>query len=158
MLLRTSDQKPVAPPVRAESPDEDDKASAYRKDWWLQRSGMRVHPYLSEAPYMQAYETLLLDKCVQCPFPLLHGLIIHLSDRHADLLVRRLNPNGSPSFHDYGRKPPSKVLDLGCGEGHWILQAATAWKHTKIVGFDLVDIMLEDLSELDTVRFVQGNL
>ncbi|KAH8834806.1 hypothetical protein DL96DRAFT_1701829 [Flagelloscypha sp. PMI_526] len=54
-------------------------------------------------------------------------------------LLRKLNP--SPSFHDYGRSPPVSVLDLGCGQGHWLLDAAIAWKDhgTRCYGVDMVD-------------------
>lgn len=33
--------------------------------------------------------------------------------------------------------PPSRVLDLGCGCGLWILEAAQEWKDTQFVGFDI---------------------
>ena len=41
----------------------------------------------------------------------------YVSDRYTGELLSRLNPTGSPSFHDYGDNPPSSVLDLGCGQG-----------------------------------------
>ncbi|GJJ13405.1 hypothetical protein Clacol_007659 [Clathrus columnatus] len=36
--------------------------------------------------------------------------------------------------------PPSRVLDLGCGTGSWIIECARAWKDTTFVGLDLVPI------------------
>jgi hypothetical protein len=35
-----------------------------RKNTWLKRQNMKVHPYPLEATYMQAYEPLQLEKCV----------------------------------------------------------------------------------------------
>lgn len=101
---------------------------------------MRVHPFMRDAPYMQAYEALQLD-----------------NDRQTEMLLRHLNPNGGPSFHDYGKRHPQTVLDLGCGEGHWALHAASTWKHSRIVGFDLVDITLDDFDTRSNLEFVQGN-
>lgn len=80
------------------------------------------------------------------------------SDHYTDTLLLRLNPNGTPSFHDYGHNPPAVILDMGCGQGHWILQAATAWKSSQIIGFDLVDVTLPVLERMENVAFVRGNL
>ncbi|TFK92667.1 S-adenosyl-L-methionine-dependent methyltransferase [Polyporus arcularius HHB13444] len=34
-------------------------------------------------------------------------------------------------------EPPSSVLDLGCGSGLWVIEAAKVWPDTTFVGFDL---------------------
>lgn len=101
---------------------------------------MKVHPYLLEATYMQAYEPLQLE-----------------NDRYTDILLRRLNPLVSPSFHDYGRKIPLYALDLGCGSGHWLLEASNAWKTSQITGFDLVDILVPEVLSQDNIQFIRGN-
>lgn len=36
--------------------------------------------------------------------------------------------------------PPERVLDLGCGAGLWVMEAATAWPHSTFVGLDVKDI------------------
>ncbi|KAH9081769.1 hypothetical protein EDB83DRAFT_2512614 [Lactarius deliciosus] len=62
------------------------------------------------------------------------------SELHSYLLVRRLTENGSPSFlHVPTSIPVHDALDLGCGDGHWIAQAAQVWgvHGTKIIGIDL---------------------
>jgi ubiquinone/menaquinone biosynthesis C-methylase UbiE len=92
------------------------------------------------------------------------GSNINRSDRFTEVLLRRLNSNGSPTFHDYGSNPPLNVLDLGCGHGRWVVEAATAWKSfgTKVTGFDLVGVSSHsyeaDEDSLDNITWVQGNL
>ncbi|KDR85662.1 hypothetical protein GALMADRAFT_205035 [Galerina marginata CBS 339.88] len=106
---------------------------------WAKRHNMKLHPYGSEAVYMQAYDPILLE-----------------NDRYSELLLQRLS-NGYPSFYDYGKKPPATALDLGCGEGHWVLFASSIWKTSQITGFDLVDIALPTFETTENVHFVQGN-
>ena len=62
--------------------------------------------------------------------------------------------------------PPATVLDLGCGQGHWILDAAVAWKGygTRVTGVDMVDVTknLRNTAArhgvADTVQFIRSNL
>jgi SAM-dependent methyltransferase len=85
------------------------------------------------------------------------------SDRYTDALLRRLNPTGTPTFRAPLR-PPASVLDLGCGQGRWVIDAATVWKEhgTKLIGFDLVDLSSDFLKREklspENVEFVRGNL
>ncbi|PPQ92318.1 hypothetical protein CVT25_008524 [Psilocybe cyanescens] len=87
------------------------------------------------------------------------------NDRHTGELLVRLNPTNSPSFHNYGNNPPMSVLDLGCGQGHWVVDAAIAWKGygTKVTGYDMVDISrgllpwAVEQGVADNIRFVRGN-
>lgn len=67
------------------------------------------------------------------------------SDFYLDTLLKRLNPKDTPTFHDY-KVPPQEVLDLGCGEGTWVKDAAAAWSEAgaKVTGFDLVDLVSKD--------------
>ncbi|OBZ79066.1 hypothetical protein A0H81_01444 [Grifola frondosa] len=117
------------------------------------KRNMPHQPFRPEdAPYMQAYTQMMLE-----------------SDFYMHELLRRLNPNDSPTFHNYGRKPPSDVLDLGCGEGHWVLHAAKYWKssHTKVTGLDLIDVhnnhtgqvfpQLEPVSVPKNVTWIRSN-
>ncbi|EAU92602.2 hypothetical protein CC1G_06613 [Coprinopsis cinerea okayama7 len=106
---------------------------------WLSQSNTKVHPYFGEAPYMQAYDTQCLE-----------------NDRYSELLLQRLSPT-SPSFHDYGKKPPLTVLDLGCGQGHWALRAASLWPNSRITGFDIMDITLPTFQTTENLTFVKGN-
>ncbi|EJF67225.1 S-adenosyl-L-methionine-dependent methyltransferase [Dichomitus squalens LYAD-421 SS1] len=95
---------------------------------------MPHHPFSPEdAPYMQAYSQILLENDYQT-----HRLLCKLA--RAD----------TPTFHNFGKKPPSDVLDLGCGEGFWVLHAAKLWKssNTRIVGLDLIDVHNNEAGEV----------
>ncbi|KAF7371148.1 hypothetical protein MSAN_00750200 [Mycena sanguinolenta] len=87
------------------------------------------------------------------------------SDRTTSDLLRKVISNNTPTFHNYGGRPPQAVLDLGCGAGHWMLDAATAWRNsrTQIVGFDMVDTtkgiwpIAQRQGVVDNITFVRGN-
>jgi ubiquinone/menaquinone biosynthesis C-methylase UbiE len=89
--------------------------------------------------------------------------LLSYSDRYTHSLFQKINQNGTPLFGTY-RNPPSNALDLGCGPGYWVLDAAAAWRAagTKVVGLDLVDVFDEEwMSEkasMPNVEFVRGNL
>ncbi|KAF9225348.1 hypothetical protein BS17DRAFT_700627 [Gyrodon lividus] len=93
------------------------------RDRFVVRRAMKHHPYSrDDAPYMQAYNRTLID-----------------NDRFSEILLRRLNRNQSPSFHDPGQHTPRTILDLGCGAGEWAVEAANYWPSSQVIGFDLVD-------------------
>ncbi|KAJ7579696.1 hypothetical protein C8J56DRAFT_963357 [Mycena floridula] len=87
------------------------------------------------------------------------------SDRQTAELLRRLNASGTPSFFHYGNTPPLTVLDMGCGQGQWMLEAAIAWKGygTRVTGIDMVDVTknIRNVAAkhgiADNVNFVKGN-
>ena len=68
--------------------------------------------------------------------------LVACSDFQTHQLLSKLTRADSPTFHTFGKKPPADVLDLGCGEGFWVLHAAKLWKanSTHVVGFDLIDM------------------
>jgi ubiquinone/menaquinone biosynthesis C-methylase UbiE len=84
----------------------------------------------------------------------------NFSDRYAEDLLRRLTLN-TPSFRDYSKKAPLNVLDLGCGEGRWVLETAATWgvHGTTVTGFDLMDVLCDAWEDAPhNARFVRGNL
>ncbi|KAJ6601325.1 hypothetical protein DFH09DRAFT_900463, partial [Mycena vulgaris] len=112
---------PAPVPREEEASDGDEDVHApvrfVKKSVWRTRNKMKLHPY-PDAPYMQAYDPIVLE-----------------NERATHHLLRRLSPVGSPTFHNYaGRPPPSRALDLGCGAGFWLLDAARTWRTSQIVG------------------------
>ncbi|KAJ3829512.1 hypothetical protein F5878DRAFT_317395 [Lentinula raphanica] len=87
------------------------------------------------------------------------------SDKATYNLLRRLNSTDTPSFCHFGNDPPSSVLDLGSGQGHWILEAAIHWKGygTQFTGVDIADTMkvLRPLAVkngvAENIKFVRSN-
>ncbi|KAJ3973022.1 hypothetical protein EV361DRAFT_797032, partial [Lentinula raphanica] len=58
--------------------------------------------------------------------------------------------------------PPTKVLDIGCGTGSWILDCARVWRNCHFVGLDIVPVQpdLQQVGSADLahrVTWVQGN-
>ncbi|KAL5534036.1 hypothetical protein ACEPAG_496 [Sanghuangporus baumii] len=104
------------------------------------KDGMLLHSYRrSDAPYMRSYNKVDLQ-----------------NDAYFHLLLRRLNTSGTPSFREY-LCPPEDVLDLGCGQGTWVQEAATAWPTAKIVGYDIVDLFNEYEKPHPNVTLKSGN-
>ncbi|KII93964.1 hypothetical protein PLICRDRAFT_171659 [Plicaturopsis crispa FD-325 SS-3] len=115
-----------------------------RNNWHLKR-GLKYHPYPDEAPYMSSYEPMPLE-----------------NDHCSETLLRRLNPTGTPSFiEEFKRFPPSRILDLGCGPGRWVMEAAAYWKNngTTVTGFDLVpdELWHSDKASAENIKWVRGN-
>jgi SAM-dependent methyltransferase len=130
---------------------------------WLRRHNVKLHHYP-----LDPHDPTLLERCVfheNFYFSLASTTFI-ASDRLTGELLRRLNPSSSPSFHNYGNNPPSAVLDLGCGQGHWVLEAAITWKDhgTKVIGFDMLEVAKSiwpwaiNQGVAENTRFVRGNL
>ncbi|KAJ7492132.1 hypothetical protein FB451DRAFT_1501722 [Mycena latifolia] len=90
---------------------------------------------------MQAYDPVVLE-----------------NERYTYHLLRRLVPAGSPTFYQYPRVPAT-ALDLGCGTGLWLIDAARIWRASQLVGLDIVDVALPPLIDgsLPNVRLVRGD-
>ncbi|KAF8167609.1 S-adenosyl-L-methionine-dependent methyltransferase [Crassisporium funariophilum] len=95
----------------------------YRRKDFQYKYGQRHHSYDSEkAPYPLSYDKHVLE-------------IESLDNRLAQYL------RGSVSFVNFEERP-SRCLDLGCGTGTWVIDAAKEWPECELVGFDLVDIQI----------------
>ncbi|KAG7088341.1 hypothetical protein E1B28_012345 [Marasmius oreades] len=84
-------------------------------------SARKHHPYRKEeAPYPRSYEREVLDL-----------------DVWENLFCKQIC--GSLTWHEF-EQPPTKVLDIGCGTGSWILDCAIVWRHCHFVGLDIVPL------------------
>ncbi|KAJ7070864.1 hypothetical protein C8F01DRAFT_1108121 [Mycena amicta] len=128
-----------------------------RKSLFDNKHGQRYHTFEREkAPYPLAY-TKSVFELEAIDMRLVH----HLSD-------------GSVSFVDFTDEnwttdqgepsTPQRSLDLGCGTGSWVIDAAKEWPDCEFVGFDLMDIQIplrslssEYASIAERVSWVHGN-
>ncbi|KAF5374890.1 hypothetical protein D9758_000541 [Tetrapyrgos nigripes] len=114
-----------------------------REMGFAEQMKMKIHRYGNEVPYMLAFDAVVQD-----------------NDKYFNMLLRRLNSSSSPTFYDYakhGDSPPSAVLDLGCGAGHWMLDAALHWRQARIVGIDITDLLLPEVRERENIKYMRSN-
>ncbi|KAK0201813.1 hypothetical protein DFS33DRAFT_1023858 [Desarmillaria ectypa] len=84
-------------------------------------NGKKHHPFgKDEIPYPRCYEKNVLD--------------LDIWDTH---FCRQICE--SLTWHVF-EKPPTKVLDIGCGTGAWILECARTWRDCHFVGLDCVPL------------------
>ncbi|TFK77381.1 S-adenosyl-L-methionine-dependent methyltransferase [Pluteus cervinus] len=96
----------------------------HKEGQFIFKHGQRHHAFDNEkAPYPLSYDRQVLE-------------LESLDNR----LVRHLR--GSVSFVNFRDGPPQRVLDLGCGTGTWVIDAAEEWPECEFVGFDLVNIQI----------------
>ncbi|KAJ6485508.1 hypothetical protein C8R45DRAFT_274705 [Mycena sanguinolenta] len=163
---------PAPPPERESAPtqletssfpeDEPECPTPVPQAQWS--SEYEYDPSNRESMYAEPPSPTVVTKIGTYPLDAYDAGLIE-SDRQTSDLLRKAISNNSPSFHDYGGRPPQTVLDLGCGAGHWILDAAAAWRNsrTQIVGFDMVDTtkaiwpIAQRQGIADNIQFVRGN-
>ncbi|KAF7346439.1 Methyltransf-25 domain-containing protein [Mycena sanguinolenta] len=137
------------------------------------RAGSKHHAYnRDDVPYPRSYAREVLDLCVFSYFhsfgagpgtghPLLPSsalLMVALAYRDVWETMACQRICDSLTFHVF-TTPPTKVLDIGCGTGTWILNCGKAWKKCHFVGLDVVPLHPDvGTSELSTrITWVQAN-
>ncbi|KAJ7134713.1 hypothetical protein C8R44DRAFT_849205 [Mycena epipterygia] len=104
------------------------------------RLGTKHHAYSrDEVPYPRSYAREVLDL-----------------DVWETMACQRIC--NSLTWHVF-TTPPTKVLDIGCGTGTWILNCGMAWRNCHFVGMDVVPLHPDlGTSELSTrITWVQAN-
>ncbi|KAH7106770.1 hypothetical protein BKA62DRAFT_611709 [Auriculariales sp. MPI-PUGE-AT-0066] len=82
------------------------------------------------------------------------------NDKRTTDLLYTINLD-QPSFASSAKTlPPRRVLDLGCGDGHWIYRAAQRWPTTEFVGMDGAQhwARTERLRERNELPFMQARV
>ncbi|KIJ66297.1 hypothetical protein HYDPIDRAFT_86952 [Hydnomerulius pinastri MD-312] len=110
---------------------------------FLNKHGHRHHSFDPEkAPYPLSYDRQVLEL-----ESMDHSFVMHVKK--------------SVSVVPFTDGPPTRSLDLGCGGGTWILEAAKEWPECEFVGFDLVDVQVPlailDQEIANRVTWVHGN-
>ncbi|KAK7465408.1 hypothetical protein VKT23_005386 [Stygiomarasmius scandens] len=109
------------------------------------KNGQKLHSFDAEkAPYPLSYDKHILE--------------LESLDNRLTKFLR----NGSQSFFNFPEdEQPCRCLDLGCGMGTWVVEAAKEWPHCEFVGFDLVNVQIPlkilEKSIADRIQFVHGN-
>ncbi|TFK52605.1 hypothetical protein OE88DRAFT_1734576 [Heliocybe sulcata] len=97
------------------------RSIAARDAQFVTRGGKKHHPYSAKvAPYPRSYERQVVD------FDVWEGQFMQ-------------QVCGSVTWHIF-EHPPTKVLDIGCGTGTWVLECAKIWKKCHFVGLDIVPL------------------
>ncbi|KAG1885491.1 hypothetical protein F4604DRAFT_1726396 [Suillus subluteus] len=140
---------PSMPPPRPSTAttmasDSTSSRRVHRNRDFLDKHGHRHHSYDPEkAPYPLSYDRQVLEL-----ENLDHSFVMHVKKSVSVV-----------QFPDHIF--PKRSLDLGCGGGTWILDAAKEWPDCEFVGFDLVDVQVPfSLLEPDIasrVSWVHGN-
>ncbi|KAF8640972.1 hypothetical protein AX17_000618 [Amanita inopinata Kibby_2008] len=126
-----------------EHPSPSDKPHPRQlKGQFIYKNGQRHHSYEGEkAPYPLSYDKNVLE-------------LESLDNEFTHFL------KGSASFVSF-KQPPSRVLDLGCGTGTWVIEAAKQWPNCTFVGFDLVNVQIPtkllDPSLSNRIEWRHGN-
>ncbi|KAE9398462.1 hypothetical protein BT96DRAFT_965928 [Gymnopus androsaceus JB14] len=121
----------------------DGKRPRLKETQFTYKHGQKLHSETAEkVPYCLAYNRSLLE--------------IEYLDGHFVKYLRQ----GSVSFIDFP-EIPTHCLDLGCGAGSWVIEAAKEWPSTHFVGFDLVNVQLPlnllDPSLEERIKWIYGN-
>ncbi|KAK1232824.1 hypothetical protein PQX77_004050 [Marasmius sp. AFHP31] len=95
----------------------------------------RHHPYpKDEVPYPRSFDRDVMDL-----------------DVWENLFCKQICD--SVTWHEFD-EPPTKVLDIGCGTGSWILDSARVWRNCHFVGLDVVPLH-PDLIQVGSMDMAQ---
>ncbi|RDB26274.1 Demethylmenaquinone methyltransferase [Hypsizygus marmoreus] len=121
----------------------------------------------NDAPIEKNVEAELMNAKVfrrmpgDVPYPVQHTTTMSTFDTWDNMFIRGSLQN--LTVHQF-ETPPAVVLDLGCGNGYWAIEAAKEWKTSTIVGYDLRKAQpnlfkFEQYRDIaHRVKWVHGNL
>ncbi|GJJ11830.1 hypothetical protein Clacol_006068 [Clathrus columnatus] len=113
--------------------------------FWAEKLEERRRYFVYKPPRMSNGSSISPHPIDSLPYPLSYDKAALQNDRHSYELLKRIYYD-LPSIHglQFATKPPKIVLDLGCGDGSWILDAAQCWKGSQFYGIDVQRVHPED--------------
>ncbi|MCO5565503.1 hypothetical protein L7F22_019177 [Adiantum nelumboides] len=75
----------------------------------------------------------------EAPYPFAYGNNTILGE---NLIHAHTENSFRENLYNSSDRQPKRVLDIGCGDGQWILQMAQKWPETEFIGMDLVPIQV----------------
>ncbi|PVF95937.1 hypothetical protein CPB86DRAFT_787490 [Serendipita vermifera] len=118
-----TETKPEIPQDKPKAKRARTRDATLRTGPYVQKNGRRYHTFaLDKVPYPRSYDDEVIE----------HDNLTHIFlHEHRQGL----------SWHHF-LTPPKRILDLGCGDGHWVISAAQTWADTCdiIIGLDILPI------------------
>jgi SAM-dependent methyltransferase len=137
---------PLIKPPRGHNPYIEKRPVRSKESQFTDKNGHRHHIYDSEkAPYPVSFDKHVLE----------------LEALDTILLKSVHNSMSFVDFSQWEEGAPVRSLDLGCGTGTWVLEAAREWPGCEFVGFDLVNVQpprhLLENSVAKRIEWIHGN-
>ncbi|KAK7058419.1 hypothetical protein VNI00_002053 [Paramarasmius palmivorus] len=135
--------------------------STTSKSFSLDGGGRRT-VRLKETQFLQKHgQRLHVESTEKAPYPLSYDRYVLELESLDNLFVKHLR-KGSVSFLNPSEtEVPHRCLDLGCGTGTWVIDAAKEWPECEFVGFDLVNVQiplnLVERSAANRIQWLRGN-
>ncbi|ESK90917.1 S-adenosyl-L-methionine-dependent methyltransferase [Moniliophthora roreri MCA 2997] len=152
----------VSSTVSSSPPRTSTITSTTAKSFSLDNGGRRA-TRLKETQFVKKHgQRLHIESTEKAPYPLSYDRYVLELESLGNLFVKHLR-KGSISFLNptAGAETPRHCLDLGCGTGTWVIDAAKEWPQCEFVGFDLVNVQIPltllDRPIADRIRWVHGN-
>ncbi|KAG8845482.1 hypothetical protein FRB91_001731 [Serendipita sp. 411] len=109
-----------------------------------------------------------IRRVAEIPYPVSFEELALQGEKHTHELLSLVRQQKAYHFTQMDNFAKLKnILDIGCGRGYWLMDAAKECKHANLVGFDIADVFMSpsdmrikrglNESQISRIEFVQGN-
>jgi SAM-dependent methyltransferase len=125
--------------------DSGKRQARLKESQFIYKYGQKLHSFEPEkVPYPMSYSKDVLEL------------------EHLDVRFVKYLREGSVSFFDFPEEErPERCLDIGCGTGSWVIEAAKEWPKCDFIGLDLVNMQIPlnilDSSVRERIQWIHGN-